>query len=270
MFYKVLHGEIKAIENPNLSRGFHYGDGFFESMYLENDTIPLFEFHYKRICKSFDILKLDKNMLPSSEGLYNKIIDTLLVKNKYRIRIDFTRESEGLYFPDRNDVVFSISHKALHKNLFEISSQTYKLGVYKDNYKSCTPISTIKSKNALVYVLASIAAHEQLYDDVIILNEKEHVAETISSNLFIVKNGEIITPPLSDAGVDGVMRTFIIDKIKKSNYIFFEKSITIDDVKLSDEIFVCNAVKGIQPVSEFMGEQKSIIFINQIFKNILK
>jgi branched-subunit amino acid aminotransferase/4-amino-4-deoxychorismate lyase len=108
MFYKVLHGEIKPIENYNINRAFHYGDGFFESIYAENLQLPLFEYHYNRICKSFEILRFDKSFLPSSEGLYDKIISTLIQASPLRIRLDFTREAEGLYLPERNEVIFTI------------------------------------------------------------------------------------------------------------------------------------------------------------------
>lgn len=248
MYYKVLHSEIKSIDNPNLARAFHYGDGFFESIYVENDRIPFYQYHYQRICKSFDILKLDRDFLPSSEALYDKILSTLLVKNTYRIRLDFTREAEGLYGPDRNDVVFAITHKVLEFAMFSHSKSSYKMGIYNENIKAMHPLSAIKSKNALVYVLASIWAKEHHFDDAILLNQNKQVCECISSNIFVVKDKMIYTPPIADGSVDGVMRAFVIDTLKNNKYDIREQSLSLEDVRNADEVFVTNAIQGIQAV----------------------
>ncbi len=267
MFYKVLHTEIKAVENPHLTRAFQYGDGFFETMFVHQDKIPLFEYHYQRILKSFEILKLDTAFLPSSEALYEKMMETILVKNNYRVRVDFTRESEGLYTPERNDVVFSIAHKVLDFAMFEHTKTSYKLGLYEENKKAISPISSIKSKNALIYVLAGIWAKEHHYDDAIILNQNSHVCECISSNIFIIKDAIIYTPAKSEGQVDGVMRSYIIKKLTENNYTIIEKSISVEEVKNADEVFVCNGIQGIQAASEVLGITKNT---NQTQEIIMK
>ena len=264
MFYKVLHTEIKAVENPHLTRAFQYGDGFFETMYVHQDEIPLFKYHYQRIIKSFEILKLDIQFLPSSEALYEKIMETILVKNNYRVRVDFTRESEGLYTPERNDVVFSIAHKVFDFAMFEHVKTSYKLGLYEENKKAISPISSIKSKNALIYVLAGIWAKEHHVDDAIILNQNNHICECVSSNIFIIKDSIIYTPAKSEGQVDGVMRSFIIEKLNESKYTIIEKSMSLEAIKNADEVFVCNAIQGIQPVTEVVGIAKSTDFIFDI------
>ncbi len=264
MFYKVLHTEIKPIENYNINRAFHYGDGFFESIYTENLQMPLFEYHYNRICKSFDILRLDKSFLPSSESLYDKIISTLIQPVPARIRLDFTREAEGLYLPDSNDVIFTITHKALESKIFESSKAVYNCAIYKENIKSSSALSCIKSKNALIYVLAAIWANQYHLDDAILLNEHQHCIESISSNLFIIRDEKIYTPTMQSGAVHGVMRSFIIDVLSEQGILVIEKDIEIEELVQADEVFISNSIKGIQFITSYLTKNYQIQFTQKI------
>src|SRR5690606_21319524 len=90
-----------------------------------------------------------------------------------------------------------------------------KIGLYTDNYKPCNELSTIKSGNALLYVMAGIWAKEHGYDDVLILNEHGCVCEATGSNVFVVKDEKVFTPPVSEGCVDGVMRRFVIRQLQE-------------------------------------------------------
>ncbi|MGZ4059383.1 MAG: aminotransferase class IV, partial [Bacteroidia bacterium] len=67
-------------------------------------------------------------------------------------------------------------------------------------------LSSIKSANSAIYVMAGINKIQQKLDECLLLNDKHHIIEAISSNIFAVKNGVLYTPPVSDGCVDGVMR----------------------------------------------------------------
>jgi branched-subunit amino acid aminotransferase/4-amino-4-deoxychorismate lyase len=88
-------------------------------------------------------------------------------------------------------------------------------------------------------------------EDAIILNNDNHICEATASNIFMVKDRKIITPPLRDAPVDGIMRRFIIETLASKNVIVIEKSITDKDVFEADEIFLTNTLQGIQSVTGF-------------------
>jgi branched-subunit amino acid aminotransferase/4-amino-4-deoxychorismate lyase len=88
-------------------------------------------------------------------------------------------------------------------------------------------------------------------EDALILNHENHICEATSSNIFIIKDQKISTPPLRDAPVDGIMRRFIIETLASKNVIVIEKSITDKDVFEADEIFLTNTIQGIQSVTSF-------------------
>lgn len=268
MYFKVLHSEIKAIENVNLNRAFHYGDGFFESMYFTGEHIPLFKFHYERIQKSFECLKFDMNMLPSSEALYDKIVSSIWHKIAHRIRVDFTRESEGLYLPERNDVVFSIYHSALPYTFGNAHIGAYKVGLYTENKKAPTLLSMLKSKNSLLFVMAAIWAKEHHYNDVLLLNTNNSVCEGISSNVFINKDGKWYTPAIEEGCIAGAMRSFIIQLLRKKNIELHECKIDQEMLDTMDEMFMCSATRGIISCTHYLDKPMSIIETTKI-QNLL-
>jgi branched-chain amino acid aminotransferase len=102
--------------------------------------------------------------------------------------------------------------------------------------------------------MAGLHAAENNWDDCVIINDSGRIAETVSSNIFTV-NGEFInTPPLSEYCVDGVMRKVVMQLAGAYGYSVQENPITAISLGAADEIFVSNAVKGIQWVGEYGGK----------------
>jgi branched-chain amino acid aminotransferase len=123
--------------------------------------------------------------------------------------------------------------------------------------KSCDELSNFKTTSSLLYVLAAIHKKESGFDESIILNVKGNVADAIYANVFIVKDTKIYTPPLSEAGVDGVMRKQILRIAYKKGYRAIEKPLEVTDLQEADEIFLTNAIKGIVWVNLFGGKNYS-------------
>ena len=87
-------------------------------------------------------------------------------------------------------------------------------------------------------------------DDAIILNNYNRIADATIANIFVVKDGKIKTPALSEGCVSGVMRRFLIECFKKENIPFEETAITADALSEANELFITNAVQGIRWVSQ--------------------
>jgi branched-chain amino acid aminotransferase len=102
--------------------------------------------------------------------------------------------------------------------------------------------------------LAAVYKKESGFDESIILNTKGNIADTIYANLFLIKNEKIYTPALSEAPVDGVMRKQVLQLAKKQGYKIYEEAITGNDLTNADEIFLTNAIKGIQWVGQFKNK----------------
>ena len=243
----IVYSNSEYIQLQDLSieldnRAFNYGDGFFETVKIINSNAFNFSVHYLRIIESCSILSLDFNY---TEKELSKVIETLLIKNNIingTVKLHFSRDSRGKYLPVSSKVnLLIVSDKGLGFQL----NKAISLCFYKEEIKTKSKISTIKSCNALVYVLSSIYARGNNFDNAILFNTDANVIECSNSNIFIVKEDIIYTPPVSDGCVSGTMRGWVLN-----NETVIEKSLSEKEILNADEIFITNAVSGIIPIKK--------------------
>ena len=256
------------------NRGFRYGDSFFETIRCRDGKPVFWEEHYFRIAGSFCVLKMD----PPFEFEIDKlklIIEDLLVQNNLnlsssRVRITFFRSSEGYYFPAENDVQFFIESEKNIKKEYVINQSGLNTTIYKENILSKNHLGNIKSNNRLINIMASMYAKENNFDDCFLINFNQNIVESISGNIFIVSDGIIQTPPLSDGCINGVMRRVIL---KERSFNILEKSISILDLFNAQEVFVTNVIIGVQWVSSIRSttykQDTSIKLIDMLNKKYL-
>ena len=229
-----------SIELDN--RAFNYGDGFFETVKIIKSNTFNFSIHYLRIIESCSILSLDFN---NTNQELTKIIETLIVKNNIingTVKLHFSRDSKGKYMPSSSEVnLLIITNKGEGFNVVK----PVELCFYTDEIKTKSKLSTIKSCNALVSVLSSIYARGNNFDNAILFNTDDNVIECFNSNIFIIKEDIIYTPPLSDGCVSGTMRGWVLN-----NETVIEKSLSEKEILNADEIFITNAVSGIIPIKK--------------------
>jgi branched-chain amino acid aminotransferase len=183
------------------------------------------------------------------EILITKIININNLLNG-SVKIIIYRESVGKYLPHTNKSSFYISCTKGSSEVFLLNTKPLKIDLYKDNFKSDSPLSNIKSLNSLLYVMASIYAKKNNFDDVLIFNSNKRIIESTNSNLFLFSDDVIYTPPLSDGCVDGTMRRLIVD-ILKIKYTISIESITESQLLSSNEIFLTNSFSGVKWVGSF-------------------
>jgi branched-chain amino acid aminotransferase len=243
----IVYSNSEYIQLQDLSieldnRAFNYGDGFFETVKIINSNAFNFSVHYLRIIESCSILSLDFNY---TEKELSKVIETLLIKNNIingTVKLHFSRDSRGKYLPVSSKVnLLIVSAKGLGFQL----NKAISLCFYKEEIKTKSKISTIKSCNALVSVLSSIYARGNNFDNAILFNTDDNVIECFNSNIFIVKEDIIYTPPVSDGCVSGIMRGWVLN-----NEIVIKKSLSEKEILNADEIFITNAVSGIISIKE--------------------
>lgn len=230
----------------HINRAFIYGDLVFETIKVTNSKPQLPNAHYERLCKSANMLKFTFTL--SFAEFESAILHAIHQSNLKEARIRFTlfRNGSGFYLPDSNNVDF-------HLEIFPFTqaNSSLKIGLYLDNHKACTPLSNIKSGNALIYVMAAIWAKENGWEDALMINEYERVCEATSSNIFIVKNLKVYTPPLTEGCVDGVMRNKLIRDLEQAGRTVYQEKLTVTDVKEADAVYITNAINGIRMVNQF-------------------
>ena len=232
------------------NRAFNYGDGFFETIKIINAKPFNFSAHYVRFSFACKVLKLKNN---ETEKSFLSLINKLIEKNKIingNAKIHVNRSGEGKYLPLSDSVEILVS---VNKGSGFVKNTPISLCVFSDEKKTKGKISNIKSVNALVSVLGAIHAKEKGFDNAILKNTDGNFIEATNSNLFIIKQAIIYTPPLSEGCLDGTMRKWVLDQVN-----VIEKSLNLLDVQEADEVFTTNAISGIIPAEVISIETTKI------------
>jgi branched-chain amino acid aminotransferase len=254
---------------PYNNRGTFYGDGVFETLRCYNGKALLFEEHYFRLMSSMRILRMNIPEFFTPEFLEESILELLqkqgLNRDHARVRITVWRKSGGLYTPKDLSVNYSISSSILASKFNNVTKK--EIDLFKDHFVYGSMLSTLKSTNKAVNILAGIYASENQYDDLFLLNQNKMVVEAISGNVFL-RNGDVIkTPPISEGCLNGIMRGHIIKQLKKMlNYEFVEEAITPFELQRADEIFVTNMIHGAQSVTKYRKKSYETDTANELLE----
>ena len=249
-------------ESDQLSnnRGFLYGDAVFETLKIVNNKILFWEDHYFRLMSSMRIIRLDIPETYTPEFLKENIIKIHQKKSltgNSRVRITVFRYSSGKYRPDSNTSSFIISSEEVSESNYILNNGDYKVDLFKDFYLDNQLISSIKSNNKIINVVASIYSNENGLENCILLNKNKMVVEFINSNIFTVNQGKIYTPKLSSGCLNGVMRKNLINILRLNSFEVFEEDISTFDLTKSDEIFGTNIIQGLFSVTNYRNKYYS-------------
>ena len=180
-----------------------------------------------------------------------------------KVKCTVYRKEGGLYTPQTNEIEFLIE---AFETIPEVKS-AYEIDLYKDHYVNSGLLSTLKSSNRLLNVVASIYAKENDLNACVLINEDKKLVETTNANIFLIKDGVIRTPKLLDGCIKGVARKKIIEIIEKDEaFELLEESISPFDLQKADEVFVTNAIVGVQTVTKYRKK----IFDTKVGERIAK
>ncbi|MCF6347763.1 MAG: aminotransferase class IV [Flavobacteriaceae bacterium] len=265
------NGNIVSKNRTEISvdnRAFKYGDALFETIKIVNSKIIFGEDHYFRLMASIRMLRMKIPMEFTLEFFENEILKTI-VSNKLtdaRIRFSIFRQDGGLYLPENNAINYLIE---AHELIISLKNE-YEIDLFKDYYVYSGMLSTLKTNNRILNVVASIYVDENGLDNCILLNEKKHITEALNANIFLVKDNQIVTPSLSEGCLKGIMRKNIIAMLHKdSNYEIIEREISPFELQKVDEIFLSNSIIGIQAVTKYRKKTYSTI-VSTDLQNKLK
>lgn len=241
------------------NRSFRYGDGFFETIRVSRGKILWPRRHYQRLVGSARLLKMK---LPESfsfatftqwlQGLYHRNHPQ---QQAARLRVAVFRNPGGHYAPQTQQASLLIESAPLDHQDFWLNPKGLIIDVYPELRKNLDFLAGIKSSNALIYVQAALYGAEKGCQDCILLNQEGNIAEATSSNLFIIKDKELITPANDQGCVQGIMRSVILDLARELNIKTREVLLTLEDVEQADECFLTNSIQGIQWVVGFRNKR---------------
>jgi branched-chain amino acid aminotransferase len=249
-----FNGELVLKENIKLTtdnRGFKYGDGIFETIKVVNKKVIFWEDHYFRLMASMRMLRMKIPMEFTLEFLEKEILKTVAVLEEgtsFRVRLNVFRKDGGLYTPKTNSINYLI--EASESNYQ--TKETYEIDVFKDFYNYSGLLSTIKTNNRMLNTLASIYASENDLDNCILVNERKGVVEVANANIFIVKDNVVKTPALTEGCIKGIVRSKVIDILTKNKDFTIEETVISPfEIQKADEVFITNAIMGIQAVTKY-------------------
>lgn len=265
------NGKVLSTTGPVISagnRGYTYGDGIFESMRIMNGKVLNLENHFHRLTEGARVLKMRLPAFYSVE-FFEKQIDELIKLSKIeaggRVRLSIDRLGGGTYLPDTNEVTYFIEVYPIEQNIFGLNAKGMEIDLFQDIKKTKNQLSNYKTKNGLIYVLAAIAAKEKGLDDMLIVNDNGQILESSHSNVFMVSNGVLYTPSLSDGCLAGTMRMQVINLALKNGLKVYESSILPSNLLVADEVFLTNAVRGIT----WVGGYRTKRYFNTIARKIV-
>jgi branched-chain amino acid aminotransferase len=255
-----FNGSITQEENIlTQNRAFLYGDGVFETVKIINNKILFLEDHYFRLMASMRVVRMEIPMNFTMEYFEEQILSLVQQKDissSARVRITVFRNNGGLYLPQTNEVSYLIHATALDNVAYALNTAEYEVDLYKDFYVTKQLLSSIKTTNKMINITGSIFAHENALANCILLNDTKNVVEALQGNLFMVVGKKLITPPVSEGCLNGIMRKQILALAKKVEGIeVVEEIISPFDLQKADELFLTNVITGIQPISKYRKKE---------------
>lgn len=254
-----LNGEFVPKEEAKISvydHGFLYGDGVFEGIRAYSGNVFRLKEHVNRLYDSAKSIMLP---IPHTKEEMEEIILETLRKNRFDtayIRVIVSRGVGDLGLDpkkcSRAQVIVIAEELALFsKDLYEKGLEVISVSVRRNRPDTLSP--NVKSLNYLNNILAKIEAHQAGVSEALLLNTEGYIAEGTGENVFMVKDGRILTPPVYLGALKGITRGVIIEVAKKLGYPMEEQPFTLHDVYSADELFFTGTAAEVVPVIKVDG-----------------
>ena len=272
-----FNGEIIAKSDFGLAfnnRGFSYGDAIFDTSLYIKDEIQFLEDHYFRLMASMRIVRM-KIPIAFTKTFFQEEIQKVLSANKIfkdtaRVKFTIFRNTGGLYAPVTNEVSYLVEvskSEYAHK-------EKYVIDIFKDYKINADLLSTVKTNNKILHIISSNYANENKLDNCILINNNKNIVEANNANIFLIFGNKIVTPPISDGCVKGIMRKKVMESIrKKGDFILEEKCLSPFDLQKADSVFITNSIIGIQAVTNYKRKAYNVYLVEMVrdgFKEMLK
>lgn len=275
-----INGHLSPSKDASISifdRGFLYGDSIYEVTYSINGHLIFFEEHLNRLYNSASLLNME--IFLSREQIIEEALKTLSASKIERayVRIIITRgETEINLDPSAS---FKNNFVIIVKPQPEYPAENYTHGlkmvissVLRNDRKSINP--NAKSGNYLNNVMAMSEAKKLGADDAIMVNPHGFVTEGTTSNIWLVKDGIIKTPPETSGLLKGITREKVLEICKDNHYPLAVTELMPEDILEADEVFITSSTKGIMPIYqvndvEYSMDRPIITKLSADYKKVL-
>ncbi len=253
-----INGEFVPRAEAKVSvydHGFLYGDGVFEGIRAYNGRVFKLKEHVDRLYDSAKAIAMDIPI--SREEMSEAILETLR-KNNLRdayIRPIVSRGNGDLGLDPRkcerpNIIVIAQGWGAMYGDLYEVGLTGVSVAIRRNAPDALSP--NIKSLNYLNNILAKIEANEKGGDEAVFLDNNGFVSEGSGDNIFVVKNGKVLTP-FTINNLKGITRATAIELLEEMGINVIETNLGLFDLYTADEIFVTGTAAESAPLTKLDG-----------------
>jgi branched-chain amino acid aminotransferase len=254
------------------NRSFLYGDGVFETLKIIDNKILFLEDHYFRLMASMRVVRMEIPMNFTMEYFEEQVLSLANAsgcQTSARARITVYRNEGGYYLPKQRSVSFLINCIPLENTVYSNEIKPYEVDLYKDFYVTKQLLSSIKTTNKIINITGSIFADENGLENCLMLNDDKNVIEALNGNLFMVFEGKLITPPISEGCLNGVMRKQILELASKIEGLeVVEEPISPFNLQKSDELFITNVIFGVQSITKYRKKEFGNAVANELVKRL--
>jgi len=255
------------------NRGLRYGDGVFETMKVNRATIQLGGQHMKRLFSALELLEFERPAFFTPDYLLEKV-KQLAARNSHeklgRVRLMIYRGDGGLYDPANHYPHHIIQTWALPEANHAWNENGLVVGIHRKAKKAVDVLANCKTNNYLPYVMGALEAKRERWNDALLLNSNGRIADATIANLFLVKDGSLFTPALSEGPVAGVMRQYLLEQLGVSGYPLIEMAITEEMLAAADEVFLTNSSYGIRWIGEIGSVKYGSRQTRDIYRQVIE
>ena len=259
---------------PVTTHAIHYGTSIFEGIraYWNSKNLFLFrlEDHMKRFRNSGKFYSISLNFT-------NKQIENAIINLCKKNNMKKTCYIRPFYFVGDYGINLHVTEKAPTNvaifmfpfgDLFNKKGITAGVSSWRKFSVSSTPPQAKMGGNYLNSILATQEAKRNGYDEAILLDKLGNVSEAPGENIFIVKDDEMITPPLSSSALAGITRDSIFELAKDRGYKVVIREITRSELYIADEVFLSGTAAEITPIiridQNIIGNGKAGIITSEL------
>ena len=232
--------------------GFLYGDSIYETIRTTGGYPFLLDRHLERLRSSAAALHLELDL---ETATYQEGVAVALEaagNSESILRIIVTRGEGDIGYsqalcPRPNSLIFVRPTASLRDPARRLAVRVAILSVLRNDRRTVSP--AIKSGNLLNNILGAHEAEDRGFDEGIMLNPRGQVAEGTMTNLFIVKDGVVLTPPLEAGILPGITRGFVLELARESGVEAREESFGPEILLAAQEAFLTGTTRAIQPIA---------------------
>lgn len=236
---------------PATDRSYLLGDGLFETILVKNGQPAYLPEHLDRLrasCTAFAY------KTPTTEEL-STAIRSVIAANSLEIgsvRLTLSPwESNGLLAKFNSPLNILVTFRYGEPYAAALYQRGFTAIVAKSTRRNeHSPLSRYKTTNFLDNILAKKEAQTLNADEAIMLNTAGNIAEGTVTNIFLVKNGQVLTPCIEDGALPGIMRQKVLERCHTQNIPAQAKSLTLKDLENAHEAFLTNSLMGIMPLAK--------------------